>query len=52
MTRSEVALMQRDNVFSADCAGLSSLDITPTEIDTLVPLGAKYSRDDDRILKG
>jgi len=52
LTRDQVALMQRDNVPSANCPGLSNLDITPTEIDTLVPAGTKYSRDDDRILKG
>jgi uncharacterized protein YbjT (DUF2867 family) len=52
LTRNQVALMQRDNVPSVDCPGLSSLDITPTEIDTLVSAGKKYSRDDDRILKG
>jgi hypothetical protein len=31
-----VALMQRDNIASADCPGLSSLDIAPTEIETLL----------------
>jgi len=36
LTRNQVALMQRDNVPSVDCPGLSSLDITPTEIDTPV----------------
>ena len=36
LTRDQVALMQCDNVSSVDCPGLSSLDITPTEIDTLV----------------
>jgi uncharacterized protein YbjT (DUF2867 family) len=36
LTRNQVALMQRDNVPSIDCPGLSSLDITPTQIDTLV----------------
>jgi NADH dehydrogenase len=36
LTRNQVALMQRDNVPSVDRPGLSSLDITPTEIDTLV----------------
>jgi uncharacterized protein YbjT (DUF2867 family) len=36
LTRNQVALIQRDNVPSVDCPGLSSLDITPTEIDTLV----------------
>ena len=36
LTRNQVALMQEDNVPSADCPGLPSLDITPTEIDTLV----------------
>ena len=36
LTRNQVALMQRDNVPSVDCPGLSSLGITPTEIDTLV----------------
>ena len=28
--------MQRDNIASADCTGLSSLDIAPTEIETLL----------------
>ena len=36
LTRNQVALMQRDNIASADCPGLSSLDIAPTEIETLV----------------
>jgi hypothetical protein len=27
--------MQRDNIASADRPGLSSLDITPTEVETL-----------------
>jgi len=36
LTRDQVALMQCDNVSSVDCPGLSGLDITPTEIDTLV----------------
>jgi hypothetical protein len=36
LTRNQVALMQRDNVASTDCPGLSSLDIAPTEIETLV----------------
>ena len=36
LTRDQVALMQRDKVASADCSGLSSLGITPTEIETLV----------------
>ena len=36
LTRNQVALMQRDNVPAVDCPGLSSLDITPTEIDALV----------------
>jgi NADH dehydrogenase len=36
LTRNQVALMQRDNVPTVNCPGLSSLDITPTEIDTLV----------------
>lgn len=31
LTRNQVALMQRDNIASADCPGLSSLDIAPTE---------------------
>ena len=35
LTRNQVALMQRDNIASADCAGLPSLDIAPTEIETL-----------------
>jgi uncharacterized protein YbjT (DUF2867 family) len=36
LTRNQVALVQRDNIASADCPGLSSLDIAPTEIETLV----------------
>jgi uncharacterized protein YbjT (DUF2867 family) len=36
LTRNQVALMQRDNIASADCPGLSSLDIAPTEIETLL----------------
>src|SRR5439155_24496234 len=36
LTRNQVALMQRDNIASADCPGLPSLDIAPTEIETLV----------------
>ena len=36
LTRNQVALMQCDNVSSVNCPGLSGLDITPTEIDTLV----------------
>ena len=36
LTRNQVALVQRDNVRAVDCPGISSLDITPTEIDTLV----------------
>jgi len=36
LTRNQVALMQCDNIASADCPGLSSLDIAPTEIETLV----------------
>jgi hypothetical protein len=28
--------MQRDNIASADCPGQSSLDIAPTEIETLL----------------
>jgi uncharacterized protein YbjT (DUF2867 family) len=36
LTRNQIALMQRDNVPSADCSGLPSLDIAPTEIDTLL----------------
>jgi hypothetical protein len=28
--------MHRDHIASADCPGLSSLDITPTEVETLV----------------
>jgi hypothetical protein len=31
-----VRTMQRDNIASADCPGLSSLDIAPTEIETLL----------------
>jgi hypothetical protein len=36
LTRNQVALMQLDNVPAVDGPGLSSLDITPTEIGTLV----------------
>jgi len=36
LTPSQVALMRRDNIASADCPGLSSLDIAPTEIETLL----------------
>jgi NADH dehydrogenase len=36
LTRNQVALMQRDNIASTDCPGLSSLDIAPMEIETLV----------------
>ena len=36
LTRDQVALMQRDNIASAGCPGLSSLDIAPTQIETLV----------------
>ena len=36
LTRNQVALMQRDNIALADRPGLSNLDITPTEIETLV----------------
>jgi NADH dehydrogenase len=35
-TLNQVALMQRDNIALADRPGLSNLDITPTEIETLV----------------
>jgi uncharacterized protein YbjT (DUF2867 family) len=35
LTRNQVALMQHDNVPSVDSPGLSSLDITPTEIDAI-----------------
>ena len=35
LTRNQVALMQRDNIASADCPGLSSLDIVPTELEKL-----------------
>src|SRR6516162_4902092 len=52
LTRNQVALMQRDNVPSVDYPGLSSLDITPTEIDMLGSAGTKYSRDGYRIFKG
>jgi uncharacterized protein YbjT (DUF2867 family) len=43
LTRNQVALMQRDNVPSVNCPGLSSLDITPTEIDTLVSAVTDWS---------
>ena len=33
LTRNQVSLMQRDNVASTDCFGLSSLNIAPAEID-------------------
>jgi uncharacterized protein YbjT (DUF2867 family) len=36
LTTSQVALMRRDNIASADCPGLSSLDIASTEIETLL----------------
>jgi NADH dehydrogenase len=36
VTRNQVTLMQRDNVASADCPGLASLGIVPTEIETLL----------------
>ena len=36
LTPNQVALMRRDNIASADCPGLSSLDIAPTEIETLL----------------
>jgi uncharacterized protein YbjT (DUF2867 family) len=36
LTRNQVALMQRDNIASGNVPGLSSLDIGPTEIETLV----------------
>jgi hypothetical protein len=36
LTRNQVALMQRDNIASADRPGLSSLDITSTEVETFV----------------
>jgi hypothetical protein len=52
LTRNQVALMRRDNVPSVDCPGLLRLNITPTEINTFVSAGTKYSQDDDRILKG
>ena len=35
LTRNQVALMQRDNIASADRPGLSSLDIVPTELEKL-----------------
>jgi NADH dehydrogenase len=37
LTRNQVALMQRDNVASTECPGLSSLGIAPAEIKTLLP---------------
>jgi NADH dehydrogenase len=36
LTRNQIALMQRDNVASADCPGLSGLGIAPTDIEELV----------------
>jgi uncharacterized protein YbjT (DUF2867 family) len=36
LTRNQVALMQRDNIASTNCPGLSNLGIAPTEIETLV----------------
>ena len=36
LTRNQVALMQRDNVASTDCSGLSRLNIAPAEIETLL----------------
>jgi uncharacterized protein YbjT (DUF2867 family) len=38
LTRNQVALMQRDNIASADSPGLSRLDIAPTEIENLISL--------------
>ena len=38
LTRNQVALMQRDNIASGDCPGLSRLDIAPTEIENLISL--------------
>ena len=38
LTRNQVALMQRNNIASGDCPGLSRLDIAPTEIENLVSL--------------
>jgi len=43
LTRDQVALMQRDNVPSVNCPGLSRLDITPTEIDTPVSAETDWS---------
>ena len=43
LTRNQVALMQRDNVPAVDSPGLSSLDITPTEIGTLVSAVRQWS---------
>jgi uncharacterized protein YbjT (DUF2867 family) len=43
LTRNQIALMQRDNIPAVDCPGLSSLDITPTEIDTLVSAVTDWS---------
>ena len=36
LTRNQVSLMQRDNVASTDCFGLSSLNIAPAEIEPLL----------------
>ena len=38
LTRNQVALMQRVNIASGDCPGLSRLDIAPTEIENLISL--------------
>src|SRR5271165_528050 len=38
LTRNQVALMQRDNIASGDCPGLSRLDIAPAEIENLASL--------------
>ena len=43
LNRNQVALMQRDNVPSVDCPGLSSLDIAPTGIDALVSAVTDWS---------
>src|SRR5262249_60454723 len=44
LTCNRVVLMQHDNVTSIDWPGLQSLDIAPTEIDTLVSGGSEEIR--------
>src|SRR6202011_4895450 len=49
LTRNQVALMQRDNIASGDCPGLSSLDIAPTEVSAVMDrIGEAQSEVDSR----